>query len=84
MIVAQWVGFVAGLLTAVAFFPQVLKTWRTRSADDLSTAMLCAQSAGVALWIVYGVAIESLPVILANAVTLILSVALLLLKRTRR
>ena len=57
----QWIGFVAGLLTAFAFLPQVLKTWRTRSSGDLSAMMLTAQSTGVALWIVYGIAIGSTP-----------------------
>lgn len=73
----QAVGFMAGVLTAFAFLPQVIQTLRTRSAADLSAAMLGAQSAGVALWIVYGVAIGAPPVILANAFTLILSLILL-------
>ena len=76
----QAVGFMAGVLTAFAFLPQVLQTFRTRSAADLSAVMLCAQSAGVALWIVYGVAIASPPVILANTFTLILSLLLLVFK----
>jgi MtN3 and saliva related transmembrane protein len=50
--VTELVGFVAGALTAFAFLPQVLKTWQTRSCDDLSTAMLGAQGAGVSLWII--------------------------------
>jgi MtN3 and saliva related transmembrane protein len=81
--VTQWIGFVAGLLTAFAFFPQVLKTWRTRSSRDLSAVMLTAQSTGVALWIVYGVGIGSAPVIVANAVTLTLCLALVAFKRFR-
>jgi len=71
------VGFLAGTLTALAFAPQVITTFRTRRAGDLSLSMLLAQSAGVALWIVYGVATESLPVILANSVTLALVLPLL-------
>jgi MtN3 and saliva related transmembrane protein len=77
------VGFVAGALTAFAFLPQVLKTWRTRSCTDLSVMMLGAQSAGVLLWIVYGVAIRSIPVIVSNAVTLTMCVALLGFKAGR-
>jgi MtN3 and saliva related transmembrane protein len=76
----QTLGFAAGTLTAVAFLPQVIKTFRTRSAGDLSTAMLLAQTTGVALWIVYGVAIGSLPVIMANVVTLVLALLLLAVK----
>ncbi len=75
------VGFLAGTLTALAFLPQVIKTWRTRSTGDLSTAMLLAQSVGVALWIVYGFVIDSLPVIMANAFTLVLTLFLLWFKR---
>jgi len=82
--VTQAVGFVAGALTAFAFLPQVMKTWRTRSCGDLSMAMLGAQSAGVSLWIVYGVAIDSIPVILSNAVTLTMCVVLLGFKLTRQ
>jgi MtN3 and saliva related transmembrane protein len=81
--VTQWIGFVAGILTAFAFLPQVLKTWRTRSSGDLSAMMLTAQSTGVALWIVYGIAIGSTPVILANAVTLTLCLALMVFKLVR-
>ena len=80
----QAVGFVAGALTAFAFLPQVVKTWRTRSCGDLSTAMLGAQSAGVALCIIYGVAIDSIPVIVSNAVTLTMCLVLLGFKRSRQ
>ena len=79
----QVLGFVAGTLTAFAFLPQVLKTLRTRSCSDLSMTMLGAQSAGVGLWILYGVFISSLPVILSNAVTFTMCLVLLVLKLTR-
>ncbi len=77
-------GFLAGTLTALAFLPQVIKTWRTRSTGDLSTAMLLSQSVGVALWIVYGVVIDSLPVVVANMFTLVLTLFLLWFKRAYR
>jgi MtN3 and saliva related transmembrane protein len=76
----QTLGFVAGTLTAIAFLPQVIKTWRTQSTGDLSLAMLLAQSVGVALWIAYGVAIDSRPVVVTNTVTLVLALLLLALK----
>ena len=76
----QTIGFAAATLTALAFLPQVVKTWRTRSSGDLSMVMLSAQASGVALWIVYGVAIGSAPVIAANIVTWLLTVVLLLFK----
>jgi MtN3 and saliva related transmembrane protein len=78
----ELLGFVAGALTAFAFLPQVVKTWRTRSSSDLSMAMLGAQSAGVSLWILYGVGINSIPVILSNTITLTMCVVLLVLKLT--
>jgi MtN3 and saliva related transmembrane protein len=80
----QAIGFTAGTLTALAFLPQALKAWRTRSTGDLSIGMLLAQGAGVSLWIVYGVAIASRPVIMSNSVTLTLTAVLLVFKRTYR
>jgi MtN3 and saliva related transmembrane protein len=77
----QALGFIAATLTALAFLPQVLKAWRTKSAGDISIAMLLAQSTGVALWIVYGLSIRSMPVIIGNIVTLMLTLLLLIFKR---
>ena len=73
-------GLSAGCLTTLAFVPQVLKTWRSKSGNDISLGMFLLFSAGVLLWLVYGILIEALPVILANAVTLLLSLAILVLK----
>jgi MtN3 and saliva related transmembrane protein len=81
--VTPLLGLVAGALTAFAFLPQVLKTWRSHSCADLSLTMLGAQSAGVGLWIVYGVFIKSFPVIVSNAVTLTMCLVLLFFKVTR-
>ncbi len=74
------IGYAAATLTSIAFLPQVVRAFRTRSTSDLSIVMLGCQSAGVALWIVYGVAIHSAPVIAANIITLALALILLLLK----
>ncbi len=65
-------GYVAGVLTTVAFLPQVLHTYRVKSAGDLSWKMLICFSAGVFLWFVYGVYLHSWPMILANSTTLAL------------
>ncbi|MBI5479177.1 MAG: SemiSWEET transporter [Deltaproteobacteria bacterium] len=73
-------GTVAGVLTTAAFVPQVVKTWRTRSARDISGVMFAAFSIGVALWIVYGVLVRSAPVVVANSVTLLLALAVLGMK----
>lgn len=74
------VGYVAAILTTLAFIPQLIRVWRHRSARDISLAMFLAYSFGVFLWFVYGIAIHSMPVIVANAVTLALSLAILALK----
>lgn len=73
-------GLAAGTLTTCAFIPQVLRTWRTRSARDISLVMFLLFSLGVLLWIIYGVAIASTPVIVANGVTLVLALAILVMK----
>lgn len=73
-------GAVAGVLTTVAFVPQVHKTWKTRSGRDISLGTFALFSLGVLLWLLYGVAIGSLPIVVANAVTLLLALAVLVLK----
>ncbi len=65
-------GLFAGTLTTIAFLPQVVRTWRTRRTDDLSLAMLVLFTLGVGLWTVYGVMMKLLPLIVANAATLLL------------
>ena len=73
-------GFVAALLTTFAFLPQVVQTWRSRSTAGLNLPTLVALTAGIVLWLVYGFGTGQLPVILANAVTLLLVAVLLTLK----
>lgn len=73
-------GLVAATLTTFSFVPQLTRVLRTRSADDLSYGMFGAFSVGVLLWLVYGLLRADLPVILSNAVTLALSVTILVLK----
>ncbi len=69
-------GFVAGTLTTVSFVPQVFKAWHSKSCRDLSWGMLITFSAGVALWLAYGIRLGAMPIILANAVTLALLVTI--------
>ncbi len=73
-------GLVAGSLTTISFLPQVIKTWQTRSAKDLSLVMFSVFCLGTLLWLTYGILIESSPIIIANAVTLVLSSILLFFK----
>jgi MtN3 and saliva related transmembrane protein len=74
------VGLVAAALTTFAFLPQVVQTWRSKSTAGLNLPMLVVLTAGVALWLVYGLGIGELPVILANGATLLLVALLLALK----
>jgi MtN3 and saliva related transmembrane protein len=73
-------GFLAGVLTTAAFVPQVLKIRKTRSARDISLAMYAVFTTGVVLWLVYGVALGSVPIIVANVFTLVLALAVLVMK----
>jgi len=74
------IGLVAASLTTIAFVPQVIKTWRSKSAKDLSLGMFGIFSLGVLLWLTYGLLVNDLPIILANTFTLILSSIILYFK----
>jgi MtN3 and saliva related transmembrane protein len=74
------IGYSAGLLATAAFVPQVVKTFKERSARDISLGMYVLFCAGVALWLLYGLLIGSSPVVVSNFVTLVLSGAVLVLK----
>jgi Uncharacterized conserved protein len=73
-------GLVAAFCTTAAYVPQVWRIWKTRSTADISLGMFCLMNFGVALWIVYGLAIGSMPVVAANGATLVLAGAILILK----
>jgi MtN3 and saliva related transmembrane protein len=75
-----FLGMAAGTLTTISFLPQVIRTWKTRSAKDISAGMFMLFCAGIFLWILYGVSINSLPVIITNIVTFILAFIILVLK----
>ncbi|TMU55430.1 SemiSWEET family sugar transporter [Flagellimonas algicola] len=74
------IGLVAASLTTSAFVPQVYKTWKTKSTRDISFTMYGAFLIGTILWLYYGIYHNSLAIILANAVTGILVVCMLMLK----
>jgi len=69
----ELLGLTAGALTTSAFLPQFLKTWREKSAKSLSLTMLITFSTGVFLWLIYGIYLNSVSLILANVITLILT-----------
>lgn len=74
------IGLAAGFCTTIAFLPQVIKTWKSRSARDLSLGMYSIFCTGVALWLTYGLLISDLPIILTNMATLILALSILFFK----
>jgi len=76
----EWVGILAGVLTTVAFIPQVWKTWRSGAADDISSLMFIIFSSGVLCWLLYGITLNSRPMMIANAITLVLSLSVLFMK----
>ena len=74
------IGLTAGFLTTISFLPQVIKTWKTRSAKDLSLSMFMIFWLGVMLWLIYGILIEDTPIVIANALTLTLASVILYFK----
>jgi MtN3 and saliva related transmembrane protein len=73
-------GLVAGACTTIAFLPQVIKTWKSKSAKDLSLGMFVFFCLGVTLWLAYGIILSDTPIIVANSATLILSSLILYFK----
>jgi len=73
-------GYIAGALTTISFVPQVIRTWKLKETKDFSLVMLLLFAAGMLLWTVYGIWINSIPIIAANIVTFGLVLILLWMK----
>ncbi len=73
-------GYFAAILTTSAFLPQLIKTLRTKKADDVSLTTLVMFITGVLSWIIYGYKISSTPILIANLITLILNLLILISK----
>ena len=80
MQIFDFVGYLAATLTTCSFVPQVLHTLRTRDVTGISLGMYSAFTAGIALWLVYGLSLGAWPIVLANAITLVLAGAILAMK----
>jgi MtN3 and saliva related transmembrane protein len=76
----EWLGFAAATLTSASFIPQAIMTIRTRDTKSISRGMYVIFTVGVALWLAYGIALGSWPMIYANTTTLVLAVTILALK----
>tara|TARA_B100000287_G_scaffold341284_1_gene327806 strand:- start:351 stop:620 length:270 start_codon:yes stop_codon:yes gene_type:complete len=76
----EFFGYFAAILTTAAFLPQLIKTLNSKKADDVSLVTLIMFICGVGFWILYGFAISSLPILIANIITLILNFLILISK----
>lgn len=74
------IGLLAACLTTGALIPQAVKTWRSRSAGDLSLGMFLMMSIGTCCWLIYGLLQQDLPLILANAFAMSISSVILYVK----
>lgn len=74
------VGYPAAILTTIAFVPQAWHSWRTRDLSGISLPMYALFTLGVAFWLAYGILLGSVPIILANGITLALASLVLVLK----
>jgi len=81
---SELVGYPAAILTTAAFVPQAWKSWRTRDLSGISLPMYALFTLGVALWLLYGVLIASMPIIIGNGITLMLAAVVLWLKLNHR
>ena len=80
MRLALFLGYFAGFLTTVSLVPQVIKTWKTKSADDFSLAMLLIWCTGIVCWVAYGLLLNAVPLILSNLATFLMAGAILVMK----
>jgi MtN3 and saliva related transmembrane protein len=76
----DWIGMLAGVLTTLALLPQVVKVVREKDTRAISLGMYTIYTVGVALWFVYGMVLHSWPMIIANSLTLVLAIIILIMK----
>jgi MtN3 and saliva related transmembrane protein len=76
---AEIIGIAAGALSCFTFVPQVVKTWKSKSTDDISLSMFIIASLGTLLWLLYGLMIQSISIIFTNCIVLTLSLVMLFL-----
>ena len=74
------IGLIAGTCTTISFLPQVIKTIKTKKTKDISMSMYIVLATGILLWMIYGILIKDLPVILANSISFVLAISVLILK----
>lgn len=80
MQISDLIGYLAAALTTCSFVPQALHTFRTRDVSGISLGMYSVFTVGIALWLVYGLALSAWPIVVANAITLVLAGTILGMK----
>ena len=80
MQITDFIGYCAAFLTTASFVPQAVHTFRTKDVRGISLGMYSAFTAGVALWLVYGLMLGAWPIVIANAITVSLAAAILVMK----
>ena len=80
IIYVEFFGYFAAILTTLAFIPQLIKTLKTKTAEDVSLTTLVMFLTGVAAWIIYGIQISSKPILIANIITFLLNFLILVFK----
>jgi MtN3 and saliva related transmembrane protein len=80
MATIDWIGSIAATLTTTAFIPQAWQVWCSRHTADISLGMYVLFTLGVALWLCYGLLLQSWPIIIANGITLLLAGIVLAMK----
>jgi len=80
MEVFELIGFTAATLTTLAFVPQALKSYKEKSTKDISLVMYVVMFTGVILWLLYGIHLNSMPIIIANAITALFNLSIIILK----
>jgi len=74
------IGSIAAVLTTASFVPQAWHSFKTRDVRGISLGMYSVFTLGVALWLLYGVLLQSWPLMIANSITLLLAAAILVMK----
>jgi MtN3 and saliva related transmembrane protein len=80
MLIAEIIGYIATTLSVIAFIPQAIKSWKTKSTKDISLGMYAIFTTSQVLWFTYGVLIVAWPLIVANAIIFTLSAIILIHK----
>ncbi len=76
------IGTAAAVLSTASFVPQVWLTFKTRDASGVSLGMYSAFTLGIALWLIYGLLMKAWPIVVANAITLVFAISILVMKLT--